>query len=191
MKSNGRTNRLEGTDLLRGLAAGLIGGLVASWTMNQFQALTTRLAKEMEKSQGNETGKEESQPKEGDDATVKAASAISEGIFDHKLTKKEKKVAGPAVHYVFGTITGGFYGAAAEFAPVISAGAGLPFGAVFWLVADEAAVPALGLSKPPTEYPLSTHASALASHVVYGVTTDIVRRGIRRALRSSPPRLRY
>jgi len=150
--------------------------------MNQFQALTSKLAEELEKSQGGQKKKEESQQKEGDDVTVKAASAISENVFDHKLTKSEKKVAGPTVHYALGTITGGFYGAAAELAPVISSGAGLAFGAVFWLAADEAAVPALGLSKPPTEYPLSTHASALASHFIYGLTTDIVRRAVRRAL---------
>ncbi len=182
MKSNGRTKSPDGTDVLRGLAAGLIGGLVASWTMNQFQSLTSKLAEELDKSQGGQKKKEAPEKKEGDDATVKAASAISEKVFDHKLTKTEKKVAGPAVHYAFGTIMGGFYGVAAELAPVISAGAGLPFGAVFWLAADEAAVPALGLSKPPTEHPLSTHASALASHFVYGLTTDVVRRAVRRAL---------
>ena len=180
-KSNGRTKSPAGKDVVKGLAAGLIGGLVASWTMNQFQTLTSKLAKEIEKSQGGQK-KKESEPKEGDDATVKAASAISEGIFDHKLTKEEKKVAGPAVHFAFGAITGGFYGAAAELAPVVSLGAGLPFGLGFWLAADEAAVPALGFSKSPTEYPLSTHASALASHLVYGLTTDIVRRAVRRAL---------
>lgn len=182
MKSIRRTTSPDGTDVLRGLAAGLIGGLVASWTMNQFQTLTSKLAEELDKSQGGQKKKEEPQKKEGDDATVRAASAISENVFNHKLTKGEKKVAGPAVHYAFGTITGGFYGAAAELAPVVSAGAGLPFGAVFWLAADEAAVPALGLSKPPTEYPLSTHASALASHLVYGLTTDVVRLAVRRVL---------
>lgn len=182
MNSNGRKKSPDGTDVLRGLAAGLIGGLVASWTMNQFQVFTSKLAKEMEKSSGGQKKKEEPRKKEGDDATVKAASAISEGIFDHKLTKSEKKVAGPAVHYALGTLTGGFYGAAAELAPIISTGAGLPFGAIFWLAADEAAVPALGLSKPPTEYPLSTHAAALAAHFVYGLTTDVVRRAIRRVL---------
>jgi hypothetical protein len=178
--------------VLKGLAAGLIGGLVASWTMNQFQALLSKLSEEDKKSQskkasqqGGSQGKQkksQNESKEGDDATVKAASAISKGIFDHKLTKSEKKIAGPAVHYAFGTLTGGLYGAAAELAPSVSAGVGLPFGAVFWLAADEAAVPALGLSKSPTEYPLSTHASALASHFVYGLTTDVVRRAIRNAM---------
>jgi hypothetical protein len=43
-------------------------------------------------------------------------------------------------------------------------------------------LPALGLSKPTTEYPLSTHAYALASHLVYGLTTEIVRGAVRGAL---------
>lgn len=172
------------TDVLKGVAAGLVGGLVASWTMNQFQALLSKASEAGEKSQGDRgTQKQKPQEsKEGDDATVKAASAIAETVFDHKLTKSEKKIAGPAVHYTFGTLTGGLYGAAAEVAPVVGTAAGLPFGAIFWLVADEAAVPALGLSKSPAEYPLSTHASALASHFVYGLTTDIVRRAVRRVL---------
>ncbi len=52
----------------------------------------------------------------------------------------------------------------------------MPFGAAVWLVADDAVVPALGFSKAVTEYPLSTHAYALSSHLVYGLTTDVVRR---------------
>ncbi len=87
------------------------------------------------------------------------------------------------MHYIFGTATGGLYGAAAELTPSIGVGAAVPFGIVFWLIADETAVPALGLSKAPTEYPLSTHATALAAHCVYGLTVDAVRRGMRRLMR--------
>jgi len=122
------------------------------------------------------------QAEEQDDATVKTAKAISEGIFGHKLTKDEKKPAGAAVHYAFGTATGGLYGAMAEVAPQVTAGAGIPFGAVFWAVADETAVPLLGLAKGPTEYPLSTHAYALASHLVYGLTAELSRRAVRHVI---------
>jgi len=66
-----------------------------------------------------------------DDTTVKAASAITEGLFDHKLTKAEKKIAGPAVHYALGTGVGGLYGAGAEFIPEVTSGAGIPFGVAF------------------------------------------------------------
>ncbi|MDQ3486623.1 MAG: DUF1440 domain-containing protein [Acidobacteriota bacterium] len=174
MNSSRRGTRRDDSDVLKGIAAGLVGGLVASWTMNQFQALLSTLAEEDKKSQDDS--------KEGDDATVKAASAISEGVFNHELTKNEKRVAGPTVHYALGTTMGGLYGALAEIAPIASVGFGLAFGAIFWVAADEAAVPALGLSKSPTESPLSTHASALASHLVYGLTTDLVRRALRSAL---------
>jgi uncharacterized membrane protein YagU involved in acid resistance len=158
----------------KGLAAGLLGGLVASWTMSQFQSLLSKMSEDGEQSGGK---KEEKEP-----ATAKAAEAISEGVFRHELSKKEKKVAGPGMHYAFGTAMGGVYGAAAELAPVVATGAGLPFGTTLWLGADEIAVPLLGLSKPPTKTPLSKHAYALASHFVYGLTTDIVRRSVRKAL---------
>ena len=83
------------------------------------------------------------------------------------------------MHYAFGTSVGGLYGAAAELAPEVARGAGLPFGAAFWLVADETALPLLGLSKGPTAYPVSTHVYALASHFVYGLTAELVRRTVR------------
>ena len=176
----------------KGLAVGLVGGLFASWTMNQFQAAWSRLAEGFEKAHGAQS----MQPSEGpnpdqtpdqnkpqqeqqDDATVKAARAISEGVFGHELQEHEKKTAGALVHYAFGTATGGLYGALAEVSPKVTMGAGLPFGVAFWAIADETAVPLLGLSKGPTEYPLSIHAYALASHLVYGVTAEVTRRTLR------------
>ncbi len=77
---------------------------------------------------------------------------------------------------------GGLYGATAELVPCVTTGMGLPYGALVWITADEGVVPALGLSKSPAEYTLSIHAYALASHLVYGLTTEIVRGALRRAL---------
>jgi uncharacterized membrane protein YagU involved in acid resistance len=118
-----------------------------------------------------------------DDTTLRAASAVSEGLFGYKLSESEKKIGGTAVHYILGTGVGGLYGVAAEIAPRVTAGSGLPFGAVFWLVVDEGAVPLLGLSEGPTSYPLSTHGYALSSHFVYGLTAEVVRRTVRHALK--------
>ena len=58
----------------------------------------------------------------------------------------------------------------------------LLLGTLLWAGADEAALPALGLSAPPVRYPAPTHAEALAPHLVDGLTTDTVRRLIRRTL---------
>ncbi|MDB6064981.1 MAG: hypothetical protein JWR26_1189 [Pedosphaera sp.] len=176
-QKNHRPDR-KGEEVLKGLVAGVVGGLVASWTMNQFQAAMSKLTKPPPPKKPDMSGnhpEEEQEP-----ATTKIASAISERLFHRKLTKSEKETAGEAVHYGFGAVMGGLYGAVAEVAPGSTRGAGLVFGTVLWLVADEAAVPAFGFSKSPAKYPLSTHLKALASHLVYGFTTEAVRRGIRR-----------
>jgi hypothetical protein len=182
--------REDNGNILKGIVAGLAAGLVASWTMNQFQAALTRLVEGSEKPHGAQSmqpaqgssGDQGQDAKEQDDATVKAAEAISEVVFGHELQKSEKKSAGAAVHYAFGTASGGLYGALAEIAPQVTTAAGIPFGAAFWLLADEVSVPLLGLSKGPSEYPLSTHAYALASHLVYGATAELSRRAVRQIL---------
>jgi hypothetical protein len=189
MRNERSTDGRAEPDVWKGLAAGLIGGFVASWTMNQFQAAWSKAtegfekphgAQSMQPSEGENAAKASVENKEEqDDATVKAARAVSEGVFGSELKDNEKRAAGAAVHYALGTATGGLYGAVAEFAPEFTTAAGLPFGAAFWLVADETAVPLLGLSKGPTEYPLSTHAYALASHLVYGLTAELTRRAVR------------
>ena len=83
---------------------------------------------------------------------------------------------GPVVHYAFGATMGAVYGGLSAVLPETSLGFGTAFGTALFAVADEIAVPALGLSKPPTETPASSHVMALASHLVWGSTTEAVRR---------------
>jgi putative membrane protein len=118
-------------------------------------------------------------------ATVKAATAVSERVFHRPLAPGQKPAAGNAVHYAYGTLVGGLYGMAAEHWEPLRAGAGNLFGTVLWAVSDEAAVPALGLAKGPRAYPLSVHAKALASHLVYGTGTELIRRSLRKTVLSS------
>src|SRR5919199_194105 len=112
MQAENRVNGRDEADVWKGLVAGLIGGLVASWTMNRFQDVWIALADTLSPDGGEGTGKNQREQAKGsgeeeqDDTTVRAASAVSEGIFDHKLTESEKKWAGPAVHYSFGTAVG-------------------------------------------------------------------------------------
>jgi putative membrane protein len=176
--------------LLKGIVAGTLGGLAGSYAMIKFQELWTHLSgenkhaktsgKHSPRIQDVHTGEDR---RGGDDATVQAAELISEALLDHRLTKKEKKIAGPMMHYGFGAGVGALYGAAVEVIPATAAGVGVPFGAVVWVGADEIAVPAFGLGKPRNEVPISKHVYALLSHVLYGATTELCRRGIRKLLR--------
>jgi hypothetical protein len=180
-------NAHSGRSPWKGAVAGLIAGVVASWMMDQFQYLWLSMpAGKRSATPGVESNKPGTASEDAnrandeaeDDATKKAASAISERVFGHKLTPEEKAIAGPVVHYAVGAAAGLAYGVASEFLPQVTAGYGLPYGAVFWLTVDEGAVPLLGLSKGPTAYPVSTHAYAAASHLVFGFAAELTRRAI-------------
>ena len=192
---SGREGTRGGVSVWKGLAAGFAGGLAAAWTMNQFQTLLGRLMEGEERAHGAQSLQKGS-PRRGvgralarrgkddpeDDAAARLAQAVAVEVFDRELTKQEKETGGAVAHYAMGAGTGAVYGALAEVLPEATAGFGLPFGAAVWAVADEAVVPALGLSKSAKEYPLSIHAYALASHLVYGLTAEAVRRALRDAL---------
>jgi hypothetical protein len=159
------------------LLVGLGSGLIAAWTMNQFQAAlskASRIAKEDEpKGTPPQSNSGDEVP---EDATLKAADRIIGIVLKRKLSKKEKKEAGPIVHYAFGASMGALYSMAAEIYPEVTRGFGTGFGTALFAAADEVAVPMLGLAQGPNKYPLSSHASAFAAHLIYGVTTESVRR---------------
>lgn len=171
--------------LWKGLVAGSVAGLAGTVAMTAFQSLWSKAFEKM-KRDGNSQGRSETRSaEEQEDATMKAAGRIAE-MAGTRLSHETKKKAGPVVHYAFGTGMGALYGILAEYAPrdlrrrwLLS---GIGFGSVLFAGADEIAVPALGLSKPPSESPLSSHGHALASHVVYGLTSGTVRKAVRAAL---------
>ena len=182
-------------NIYKGIAAGVAGGLAGSLAMNQFQQLWGKLMENEERPHGAQSLQQGS-PEHGigrelaergvdepdDNAAVRTGNAVSEFVLDHHLTKSEKETAGAIAHYGMGVTSGAIYGAVAEVMPAATVAEGLPFGAAVWLIADEGIVPAAGLSRKPTDYPFSIHAYAFASHLVYGLTTELVRRAVRRAL---------
>ncbi len=174
---------------VRGVAAGALAGLAASWVMHRFQGAKPAQAPQPRKrstvsSVPRKQGKRERHngSESNEDATVKTAERISQRVFHHELTDVEKKLAGPMVHYAYGSLVGGLYGGLAELLPITAAGVGMPFGFALWLLGDEIAVPALGLGKGPLETSAETHADALAAHFMYGAATDILRRVLRHLL---------
>lgn len=168
---------------VKGVMSGVVAGLAAAWMMNVFQSGWTKASESLRQrgtqQQQHQDGQQESERASDEDATMKAADRLTRIVTGHGLTSGEKKKAGPLVHYAFGATMGGLYGLASEYAPSLRAGFGLLFGTALFAVADEIAVPALRLSQSATKSPLSSHAYALASHIVYGAGTEAVRKGIR------------
>lgn len=177
----------NGRSIGAGVIAGAIGGLAASWVMNVFmeaagpkiQQAASRLdgsAKQPKQPRPqNEAGHEE--PNE--DATMKTADAVVRTVTGGRhLTLEQKQKGGPIVHYAFGALMGAVYGLTAEAMPKAKVGFGTAFGAALFAGADLWAVPALGLSGS-SESSVSSLATPFSAHLVYGATTEGVRRLVR------------
>jgi uncharacterized membrane protein YagU involved in acid resistance len=176
-------SKRQDAHIASGIVAGIAGGLVASWVMNVFME---NLGPQIQKAvQGGEQASKPRPPEDEqkDDATMKTADAVVSAVTGGRhLSHEEKEKGGPIVHYSFGSIMGGIYGAVAEVAPGTTAGLGAAFGAALFTGADLIAVPALNLSGSSEEQPVSSLATPFAAHLVYGATTEAIRRLVRALL---------
>ena len=164
--------------LVRGILAGVAGGLVAAWMMNEFSGT---VGKKLDDAIETPADKQELEARsDGEDATMKAADKIVETVTGGRhLSHEQREIGGPIVHYSMGAITGGVYGALAEYSTAVRAGFGTTFGGVLFATADVFGVPAFHLGGWPDEYPVSSYASPLVAHLIYGATTELVRRVVR------------
>jgi hypothetical protein len=170
----------------------MAAGLAATLVMDQFLNLLAAAEKAVEKQKklaegespwliANEQAQQEMQQQQSEDSTVKLARKIAEAAGT-TLPKDSRKTAGQAVHYSFGTLMGICYSATVEFFPEVATGGGTAFGTLLFIGADEVAVPAFHLSKPPTETPASSQLEHWAAHIVYGGTLELARNVLRRLI---------
>jgi putative membrane protein len=155
--------------VVRGALAGFFGGLLAAGAMSLAHTVIAKAAPASTK---------EERPKQ-EDATVKVATAVANS-FGRPLAEADKPKAGMLVHYAFGASVGALYGALVELAPALKVGAGLAFGSAVWLGAHVIMVPALGLARPPMQHSPFKEAEEFGLHLLYGLTTELVRRLLRR-----------
>lgn len=166
-------------NLTRGILAGMAGGLAAAWVMNDFMAGFGKKLQQPVHSEKEDLRPEASEPRPQEDATMKAADAVAYTATGKHLSRAQKESSGPMVHYAFGALTGALYGGLAEYSPTVTSGFGTGFGGVLFSTADLLAVPALKLAPSPANQPTSAQASPFAAHIVYGITTELVRRTLR------------
>ena len=151
-------------DFSRGLVAGALAGLAASYAMSEFQALWRGVDEDLRKKQS-----------QGEPATVKVANAASQALSGEPVPRRARRQASELVHYLTGAGIGMVYGVLAEFTPGVTAGFGSVYGGMTWAILDEGLTPALGFSPPPTESDTKDHLFGLASHVAYGWTLELTR----------------
>lgn len=165
--------------LWKGALAGLAGGLVGSYIKGLAEPVLQDLGESLFPSAPRALRRPGADI-QGHPAQMPPAQ-LAQAATDHYLAQDERLAVQERIHYAFGTAFGGLYGALAEATPV-GQGYGLPSAVALWLGTHGTALPALGLQADPDDLPPATHVWELGSHLVYGLTVDVVRRLVRRVL---------
>ncbi|MDQ3256885.1 MAG: DUF1440 domain-containing protein [Acidobacteriota bacterium] len=101
------------------------------------------------------------------------AEKISETVAGAELDKETKQKYGNMVHWGYGIMWGGLFGALRDRAPLVGTANGVGFGTGLWLIGDEVMMPLMGLSPSSTKFPWQNHARAAVNHVAYGATLGL------------------
>ncbi|PZR77626.1 MAG: hypothetical protein DLM52_04095 [Chthoniobacterales bacterium] len=99
-----------------------------------------------------------------------------------QLLETVKPMAEKTAHWFFGVSAGCVYAVLAEKFSAIRAGRGVLFGVAFWLGLHEVALPLMGWSPTPAKMTQWEQGNELFSHCFYGLTLELVRRGLRKKL---------
>ena len=174
--------------IVKGLVSGLAAGLVGTIAMTQFQNAWGKTSKAIQGngSKAQDSDRQVRKEAQSEDSTMKAAGKLAH-LAGRELSHEQRAKGGPIVHYCFGALMGALYGVCMEVAPESVRVRKLPFralgfGSALFAGADEVALPALGLAGKVTETPPSSHLYGFASHMVYGFTAELVRKGVRHLL---------
>lgn len=107
---------------------------------------------------------------------------FAEQVAGHPLPPAQKQAAMQSIHWGFGALAGALYGAMVEFEPSLGAWRGAAFGLTLNKLTHESVLPRMGLSAPKEAQPAQERISEWVTHAVYGVFTDSIRRIVRRSL---------
>lgn len=143
--------------LVKGMLAGLIGGLVATAAKSVVEKIYPPHAV----------------------GTPEPETVLAEKIAGHRLRGTEETAATAAIHWGFGALAGAAYGGLAEYFPAATAKDGASFGLALATLTQETALPAMGLAEEAGEQTVREQTSEMTSHVVYGLITETVRRLVR------------
>lgn len=152
------------SSVLFNLVSGAIAGAAATWAMGKVTDYWYQ-------HEDKEAREREDNAREGETAYAVAAEKAA-NLAGASLSEKDRKLYGSQIHWALGIAAGALYGLLRDRVPQAALARGLAFGAAFWLLVDEGANYALGLTPGPTAFPWQAHARGFAGHLVYGAVAD-------------------
>jgi F0F1-type ATP synthase assembly protein I len=165
--------------LLGGLAAGLVGGIVATWVLDMYQQGALEATRRAENAVGAGpvlSRHQEEQMRSQERAHVETAQRIVKSTIGKGLNRSQRRDAAPVVHYAIGALAGGAYGLAAELIPAVRTGYGTGYASLLFTGSSQTLIPGFGFG------PQKKDGDGLSGHLVYGATLETARRILRSVL---------
>lgn len=148
----------RGANLWKGLAAGAVAGLFAYGAKSIAQKLISDL--------------------EGPAAPAKDANTSEE-----KISPVQQALSAPSgKEWALAAALGGAYGAAAEYLPSVSQGAGLPLGTASYGLIKQQIIPGLDSTDLSTQFEGDKANAEMIAFMAFGLATEWLRSSIRKRL---------
>lgn len=175
----GKPTRHRETKLLAGLAAGVVGGIVATWALDKYQqgaVEATRRAEVAVNAEPTLSRQQADQLREQHRGHAEAAHRIAKSTIGRKLSRTQQRNAAAIVHYAAGALAGGIYGLTAEILPGVRRWYGMGYSKFIFLGASEPLLPWLGLTPRQTA---QVTPAGLPAPLVFGAALETTRRFLR------------
>jgi putative membrane protein len=141
----------------RGLIAGFIGGLAGTAVKSIVeQFLPVRKIEQRS-------------------AQIKLVDNLSTKILGSPISGENEALAEQLVSFPFGASIGAAYGYGKKDKDEFKLIDGAMLGATTWVSTHETSLPLLGLESKPKNIPVRMQANELFAHVLFGITTELVR----------------
>lgn len=154
------------SNISRGIISGFIGGLAGS-AMKSLLEQFLHVRKIDRRS-----------------AQIKVIDQFSKRMIGAPIKLENEGIVEQLVNLPLGATVGAIYGYGKRENPHVRMLDGAMLGATTWASTHETSLPLMGLEKSPERIPLKTQASELFAHVIFGVTTEVVRGYVNDRLRN-------
>ena len=161
----------------KGFVLGVLGGVAGTVAMGYYWKAATALAGKDPRMETTDAGPDALESialigkhHQDDESSTAAIGRIGyRSLAGAEPGQETKATLSNVVHFGYGPMVGGVYGALRATAPAPDFRGGLLYGTALWLLGDELGVSLLGLAEGPARYPLAQHLHRLGAHLTYGV----------------------
>lgn len=118
-------------------------------------------------------------------AQIKVLDDLSTKLTGTPISIQNEALAEQLVSFPIGASLGAAYGYGKKDKDEYNITDGVILGASTWFTTHETSLPIMGLEPKPTDVPIRMQINELLAHVLYGVTTEVVRSAINQKLKKN------